>query len=128
MNWSGEKCSLMELHRIHICTLTFFFFKSHREKSCEVGFYNMEKGKPHLSSNFQKKILGIMNNFFITSNRASTVILKLIKITQRACLATDCWAPAAETSDSVGLGWGPRICISYKCQVMLIIDGLGTTL
>ena len=38
-------------HHVHLTD----FLKSHREQNYKFGFYNMEKGKPHLSSTFQRK-------------------------------------------------------------------------
>ena len=58
--------------------------------------------------------------FSITSNRTGTVGLKHIRIPWRGGLAR-LLDSSCRASDSLGLRWSPRIHISYRSEVMLIL-------
>lgn len=50
----------------------------------------------------------------VNMSLSSSLTLSCIRITQRTYWSADSWTPNQKDSDSVGLGWDPRICLSWK--------------
>lgn len=51
---------------------------------------------------------------YLNSGNDVSCPLVCIRITKRSFTPTHCWAPSPRTSDLVGLGWRPNICIFNK--------------